>query len=170
MTMKARLCIVERFKLVMGPGSNYYDLGQVGSIFCGSGRVSHLWFGFEFGKFPLKMTNFSIFFPSDKKKSLQAGSESTWVEGGSASYLLWVKSKLGSGQGPSLNFKHSKISSWINPLQIFLLILMFIRLNLKVIHLFAIGFALINHFYDMTISVRIGRCAETWWELSLILI
>jgi len=25
----------------------------------GSGRVSYLWFGFEFGKFPLKMLNFS---------------------------------------------------------------------------------------------------------------
>jgi len=32
----------------------FFDPGQVGSIFCGSGRVSHLWFGFEFGKFPLK--------------------------------------------------------------------------------------------------------------------
>jgi len=56
-----------------------------------------LWFGFEFGKYPLKMSNFSIFFPSNQKKSLRVGSKSTWVKGGSASYLLQVKSKLGSG-------------------------------------------------------------------------
>jgi len=38
--------------------------GRAGSIFLllRSGRVSHLWF--EFGKFPLKITNFSIFSPS----------------------------------------------------------------------------------------------------------
>jgi len=63
------------------------------------GRVSHSWFGFEFGKCPLKM---SIFFPSGQKKSLRVGSKSTQVKGGSASYLLRVKSKLRSGQGPSL--------------------------------------------------------------------
>jgi len=34
----------------MGPGSKIFDLGQ----------VSHLWFGFGFGKFALKMSNFSI--------------------------------------------------------------------------------------------------------------
>jgi len=30
-------------------------MGRVGSIFSSSGWVSHLWFGFGFGKFPLKM-------------------------------------------------------------------------------------------------------------------
>jgi len=90
-----------------GSGSKLFDPGQVGSIFSvsgwvGLGRVSHLWFGFEFGKFPLKMSNFSIFFPSGKKKSLRVRLESTRVEGGSASYLLRAKSKLRSGQGPSL--------------------------------------------------------------------
>jgi len=72
------------------------------SKFFDPGRVSHLWFGFEFGKFPLKMSNFSIFFTSGQKKSLRDGSERTRVEGRSASYLLRVKSKLGSGKGPSL--------------------------------------------------------------------
>jgi len=48
------------------------------------------------------MSNFSTFFPSDQKKSLRVGSENTRVEGGLASYLLRVLSKLGSGQGPSL--------------------------------------------------------------------
>jgi len=37
------------------------------------------------------------FFPFGSKKSLRVGSKSTWVKGGSASYLLRVKSKLGSG-------------------------------------------------------------------------
>jgi len=30
-------------------------------------RVRHLWFVFGYGKFPLKIPNFPIFFPSDKK-------------------------------------------------------------------------------------------------------
>jgi len=37
-----------------------------------------------------------------QKKSFRVGSESIRVKSGSASYLLRVKSKLGSGQGPSL--------------------------------------------------------------------
>jgi len=62
------------------------------------GRVSHLWFGFGFGKFPLKTSNFSIFSPFLSKKI-----SSGWVkkypgQGGSATYLLQVKSKwVGSG-------------------------------------------------------------------------
>jgi len=44
------------------------------------------------------MSNFSIVFPSGQKKSLQVGSESTRVKAGSASYLLRVKSKPGSGR------------------------------------------------------------------------
>jgi len=83
--------------LVMGPGQKF--LTWVGSsqfflALVGLGRVSHLWFGSEFGKFPLKMSNFSFFFLLGQKNL----SESTWVEGGSASYLLQVKSKLGSGR------------------------------------------------------------------------
>jgi len=44
------------------------------------------------------ISNFSIFFPSDQKKSLWVGSESTRVDCGLASYLLRVKSKLESGR------------------------------------------------------------------------
>jgi len=80
-----------------GSGSKNFDPGRVGL-----GRVSHLWFGFEFEKFALKTSNFSIFCPLGQKKSFRAGSESTRDGGGSASYLLRVKHKLGSGQGPSL--------------------------------------------------------------------
>jgi len=94
----------------MGPGQKILTRVGSGQFFVarvGSGRVSHLWFGLEFGKFPLKMSNFSIFYPSGQKKLLRVGSESTRVKAGSASYLLRVKSKLGSGrvesgQGPSL--------------------------------------------------------------------
>jgi len=82
-----------------GFGSKIFDPGRVNFLWLGSGRVSHLWFGLEFGKFPLKMSNFS---PSGQKKLLWVGSESTRVKAGSAFYLLRVKSKLGSGQGPSL--------------------------------------------------------------------
>jgi len=46
---------------------------------------------------------FSFFFPSGQKKLLQFGSGNTRVKAGSASYLLQVKSNLGSGQGPSLD-------------------------------------------------------------------
>jgi len=51
------------------------------------------------------------FFNFGSKKSLRIGSKSTQVNGGSASYLQWVKSRLGSGQGglgqgPSLVLKY----------------------------------------------------------------
>jgi len=51
---------------IFGPSSNSSD--GSGSKNFDPGWVSHLWFGFEFGKFPLKMSNVSIFFPSDQKK------------------------------------------------------------------------------------------------------
>jgi len=50
----------------MGPGQKNFT--RVRSIFCGSGRVSHLWFGLEFGKFPLKRQIFQFF--STKKIAL----------------------------------------------------------------------------------------------------
>jgi len=49
-----------------------------------------------------KKVKFFNFLPFGSKKLLRVGSESTRVEAGSASYLLRVKSKLGSGQGPSI--------------------------------------------------------------------
>jgi len=78
----------------MGPGQNFLTRVRLG-------RVSHLWFGFE--NFPLKMSNFQ-FFSLRIKKSLRVGLKSTWYKGGSDSYLVWVKSKLGLGQGPSLQW------------------------------------------------------------------
>jgi len=57
----------------MGPGQKI--LTRVGSNFLalGLGRVSHLWFGYGFGKFPLKMSNFSSFCPSGQKKVIGLG-------------------------------------------------------------------------------------------------
>jgi len=64
----------------------------------GSGHVSHFWFGFEFGKFPPKNVKFFNFFP------FGLGQKVPW----SASYLQRVKSKLGSGQSPSLSAYYNK--------------------------------------------------------------
>jgi len=48
-----------------GSDSKIFDLGRV--KFLGSGQEGHLWFWFEFGKFPLQMSKFSIFFSSSQK-------------------------------------------------------------------------------------------------------
>jgi len=76
-------------------GSKIFDLGWVGSIFCGSGRVSLVWVWIS--KISPKNVKFFNIFPFRSKK-IASGR----VEAGSASYWLRVKSKLGSGQGPSL--------------------------------------------------------------------
>jgi len=56
------------------------------------GSVSHLWFGFEFGKFPL----FPIFFPSGQKNLFGScrkvpGSKAGWP-------LIYCRSKVSSGR------------------------------------------------------------------------
>jgi len=72
-----RLGIWEKeFETSDGIRSKIFDPSRVGSIFCWLDQVSHLWFGSGFGKFLLK----------------------TWVEDGSSSYLLQVKSMLGLGR------------------------------------------------------------------------
>jgi len=47
--------------LMMGPKLTQVWLGQVKFLLLGSGRVSHLSFGFGIGKFPLKIPNFSMY-------------------------------------------------------------------------------------------------------------
>jgi len=68
----------------------------------GSGQPFMVWVWIW--KISPKNVKFFNFFPFGSKKSLR-------VKGGLASYLMRVKSKLGSGQGPSLTAMH-----WI-PLQ-----------------------------------------------------
>jgi len=72
----------------MGPGQKFLTWVRLGQFFCGSGRVSHFLFGFDFGKFPLKMSNFSIFpFRLGQKVP---GSKSAWP-------LIYYRSKVSSG-------------------------------------------------------------------------
>jgi len=71
LTLKIKVKINFTYLLVMGPGSKF--LTRVESVFCGLCRVSYLWFGFEFGKFSLKMPNFWIFFPKGKKNLFGSG-------------------------------------------------------------------------------------------------
>jgi len=70
-----------------------------------SGMDSHLWFGNEFGKFPLKTSNFSIFFPLGQKVP---GSEP-------GRPLIYWGSKVCSGRvgsGPISTKKANSFSSW----------------------------------------------------------
>jgi len=61
----------------------------------GQKRVSHLWFGFEFGKYPLKMSNFSIFFPSGQKTLFGSGQKIPRSKEGLP--LIYCGSKVSSG-------------------------------------------------------------------------
>jgi len=77
--------------VVMGPGQKFLT-------WVGSGQTFMVWVWI----WKISPKNVKSFFPSDKKKLLRVRLESTRVEAGSGSYLLWVKSKFGSDQGPSL--------------------------------------------------------------------
>jgi len=72
-------------KISEGSGSNFFDPGQPFLVWV------WIW------KFSPKNPKFSIFCPSGQEKCYWVGSKSTGVKGGSASYLLQVKSMLGSG-------------------------------------------------------------------------
>jgi len=81
--------------LVMGPGRvNFCGWGWVRS-----GWVSHLWFGFEFGKFPHKMSNFSIFFLLGQKNLSGSGQKVTGSKVGQT--LIYCRSKVSSGRAGS---------------------------------------------------------------------
>jgi len=62
-----------------GSGSKIFDPGRV---------------GFEFGNFPLKMSKFSIFFPSDQKNLFGSGQKVPGLKAGWP--LIYCRSKLGS--------------------------------------------------------------------------
>jgi len=82
--------------LVIGPG-------QVFDAQVRSGQVSHLWFRFGFGKFPLKIPNFSLWikkiasdwiekYPVQRRFRLlfTAGQKYAWVRTGQGPSLLWM--------------------------------------------------------------------------------
>jgi len=69
-----------------GSGSKIFDPGQ----------VSHLWFGFEFQKFPLKMSNFSIFFLLGQKNCFRSGQKVLGSKPGRP--LFYCGSNVSSGQ------------------------------------------------------------------------
>jgi len=71
------------------------DLGQKFLTRVGLGQPVMVWDWIW--NFSPKNVKFFNFFPFGSKKSFRVGSESTLVKGGLASYLLQIKSKLGSG-------------------------------------------------------------------------
>jgi len=90
--------------LVMGAGQKYLTWVGSGQFFVARvklGRVSHLWFGFEFQKFTLKMSNFSIFFPLGKKNCLGLGQKVPGLKPGQSLIYCGSKVSLGwVGSGP----------------------------------------------------------------------
>jgi len=60
------------------------------------GRVSHLWFGFEFWKFPLKMSNFQFFSLRVKKNCFGSGRKVPGSKPGRP--LIYCRSKVSSGR------------------------------------------------------------------------
>jgi len=65
-------------------------------LLLGLGRVSHLWFGYGFGNFPLKIPNFSIFCTSGKKNVIWSGRKVPGSEPGKP--LIYCRSKVCSDQ------------------------------------------------------------------------
>jgi len=81
----------------MGPGQKFLTRVRLGQPF-----MVWVWIW----KISPKNVKFFNFFPLGSKKISSGRVRSTRVEGELASYLLRVKSKLGSGQGPSLVKSH----------------------------------------------------------------
>jgi len=82
------------------------------------GQPSMIWVW----KISTKYIKFFNFLSSGQKNLGQVWSKSTWVNARSASYLLQVKSMIGSGQGPSLVHFFNKFNKrnllgnyWLNP-------------------------------------------------------
>jgi len=88
-----------------GSGSKNFDPGRVKFLLLGLGRVSHFWFGYRFGKFPLKCQMFQFFALWVKKNLIRSGGKVPGSELGQP--IIYCGSKVcsvwfGSGQCPSL--------------------------------------------------------------------
>jgi len=79
-----------------GSGSKTFALGRVNFLWLGSGRVSHLWFGLEFGKFPLKISIFQFFPFGSIKISSGLGRKVPRSKAGRP--LIYCGSKVSSGR------------------------------------------------------------------------
>jgi len=100
-SMQFKFCSDAGSLLVMGPGQNFWPRsGQIFVAQVGSGQPSLVWVWIW--KFSPKNPKFFSFLTFGSKKCHRVGLKSTRVKAGSASYLVRVKSMLGSGQGPSL--------------------------------------------------------------------
>jgi len=101
-----------------GSGSKFFDPGRAGRlIFSSSGqvgtnRLSHLWFGFGFGKFPLKTLKNLIFFPFGSKQ-ISLGRVKKYPDQRRVS-LLYIKgqkyAKVGSGHISTLTVLNLQLS------------------------------------------------------------
>jgi len=58
-------------------------------LLLGSGWVTYLWFRFGFGKFPLKIPNYPIFFPSGQKNCFGSGQKVRGSEMGQPLIYCW---------------------------------------------------------------------------------
>jgi len=83
--------------LLIKPVSTVLNSDGSGSKFFDPSRVSHLWFGFEFGKFPIKFFNFFPF----RSKKISSGRVRKYP-GQRRVGILFTAAWVGSGQGPSL--------------------------------------------------------------------
>jgi len=86
------------FKLVMGPGEKNFTRVRLGQFIVArvrSGWVNNLWFGSSFGKFTLKIPNFSIFCLQVKKNIFGPGQKAPGSKTGWP--LIYIGSKVCSG-------------------------------------------------------------------------
>jgi len=78
-----------------GSGSKNFDPGRVKFLLLRLGRVSHFWFGYRFGKFPLKCQMFQFFALWVKKNLIRSGGKVPGSELGQP--LIYCGSKVCSG-------------------------------------------------------------------------
>jgi len=96
-----RFFVLKLYKIVYhsdGSGLKFFDPVWINFLLLRSvqGCVNHLWFGFENGKFPWKMSNFSNF--TFRVKRISSGQVKKYPgQSRVSSYLLQLKSMLGLG-------------------------------------------------------------------------